>query len=135
MNRATVPAALAVILSGSLLFAQQPQAQPQQDQPQAAAPAHAPNPHRQAMRLTRELNLTPDQAAKLEPIFASRDQQVAQLRSNTALAPADMHKQMRAIQRSTRSQLSTVLTPDQMQQLKSIQQSHRKTQPAPAPAV
>jgi periplasmic protein CpxP/Spy len=137
MNRTVVPAAIALILSGSLLFAQQPQPQPPADQAATAAPAHAPNPHRQTMRLAKQLSLTPDQTSKLEPILASRDQQIAALRANTALAPADLHKQMHAIVQSTRQQMSSVLTPDQMQQLKSIQQSHRSKgqQAAPAPAV
>jgi hypothetical protein len=47
-----------------------------------------------------------------------------------------MKKQMRAIQKSTRDQLNAVLTPDQMQQFKSIQQAHRnKGQAASAPAA
>jgi Spy/CpxP family protein refolding chaperone len=137
MNRTTLIAALAFTLSGSLTFAQQPQPQPSSAQATTAAPVHAPNPHRQAIRLSRELSLTPDQAAKLEPILAARDRQVAALRSNTALAPADLHKQMRAIAQATRQQFNSVLTPDQLQQLKSIQQSRRnKGQPnSPAPTA
>ena len=134
MNRTAFPAALALILSGSLLFAQQPQPQPPADQAATAAPAQAHNPHRQTMRLAKQLTLTPDQTSKLEPILASRDQQIAALRSNTALAPADLHKQMRAIVQSTRQQMSSILTPDQMQQLKSIQQSHRAKGQSTAPA-
>jgi len=137
MNRTAFPAALALILSGSLIFAQQPQPQPPADQAANAAPAHAPNPHRQTMRIAKQLSLTQDQTSKLEPILASRDQQIAALRANPALAPADLHKQMRAIVQSTHQQMSSVLTPDQMQQLRSIQQSHRSKSPqaAPAPAA
>ncbi len=132
MNRTALPVALALILSGSLAFAQQAQPQPQESQP--AAVAHAPNPHRQTVRLAKELNLTPDQRAKVEPILASRDQQFAALRTNNSLAPTDLHKQMRAIQQSTRQQLNSVLTPDQMQQFKSIQQARRNRSQAPTPA-
>jgi Spy/CpxP family protein refolding chaperone len=89
------------------------------------------------VKLAKELNLTPDQTAKVEPILASRDQQIASLRSNSSLAPTDLRKQMHAIQRSTREQLNSVLTPDQIQQFKAIQQARRaKGQPVtPAPAV
>jgi protein CpxP len=83
------------------------------------------------MKLAKELNLTPDQRAKVEPILASRDQQLAALRTNNSLAPADFHKQMRAIQQSTHQQLNSVLTPDQMQQFRSIQQAHRNRGQAP----
>jgi Spy/CpxP family protein refolding chaperone len=132
MNRTALPVALALILSGSLAFAQQAQPQPQESQP--ATVAHVPNPHRQTMRLAKELNLTPDQRAKVEPILASRDQQISALKTNSSIAPADFHKQMRTIQQSTREQLNSVLTPDQMQQFKSIQQSHRNKGQAAAPA-
>ena len=137
MNRTSLSAALALIFSGSLLFAQQPQPQPPEAQAATAAPARAPSPRRQTMKLAKDLNLTPDQASKLEPILANRDQQIAALRSNAALAPADVRKQMRAIRQSTQQQLNSVLTPDQMQQFRSIQHTHReKGQPStPAPAA
>ena len=135
MNRTALPVALALVLSGSLTFAQQPQPQAPDAQSTTAAPAHTPNPHLQTMRLAKELNLTPDQTSKVEPILASRDQQIAALRTNNSIAPADLRKQMHAIQQSTRDQLNAVLTPDQIQQFKSIQhEHHNKGQAAPAPA-
>ncbi len=101
-------------------------------------PAHAANPHKQAMRLAKELNLTPDQTAKVEPILADRDQKIAALRANTAIGPMVAQAQMRAIQKSTREQLSGVLTPAQMQQMKALQQSRGgkgQAQPLVAPAA
>jgi protein CpxP len=137
MKRTALPAVLALVLGSSFAFSQQPQPQDSPDSPAATARVHAPNPQRQTMRLARELKLTPEQTARVEPILASRDQQIAALRTSSSLAPADRKKQMHEIQRSAREQLNAVLTPDQVQQFKSIQQAHRaKGQaPAPAPAV
>jgi Spy/CpxP family protein refolding chaperone len=134
MNRSALPAALALVLAASFACAQQPQPAPDAASAPAAAPAHAPNPHRQAARLAKELNLTPDQRAKVEPILANRDLRIAALKANTAIAPADLKKQMHHIQKSTREQLNSVLTPDQAQQLQSIQQAHRAKGQAPTPA-
>ena len=140
MTRSTLHTALALILTGTLAAGSLALAQSVQSTtpPAATAPAHTPNPHQQALRISRELNLTADQTAKLEPILADRDQKLAALRSNSSLAPADARKQMRAIRQNTQSQLSTVLTPGQIQQFRTIQRSHAhrgQAQPAAAPTA
>lgn len=140
MNRTTLTAALSLVLAAPLAFAQAPQTPaPDAQAAQPTAPAHTPNPHRQAMRLAKQLNLTADQTAKLEPILADRDQKIAALRADSSLTPQAEHQQMRAIRKSTQEQLSTVLTPDQLQQLRTLQRSHsrkgQQQQPAPAPAA
>jgi periplasmic protein CpxP/Spy len=125
MNRLLLSTSLALALSGSLAFAQQ------QD---TAAPAptakhhHAHNPQREAAKLGKKLNLSPDQTAKLEPILADRDSKIAALTNDKTISPVVMKQQMRAIHQQTRQQLATVLTPDQLQQLK----SRHRGQGAPA---
>ena len=42
------------------------------------------------------------------------------LHGNTQLAPADRHQQMKSINQQTQQQMATVLTPDQMTQLKAM---------------
>ena len=144
MKRNILPAALTFLLAGtlaggSLAVAQaaQPTTPDASQTPTATAPAHTPNPQRQAARIAKQLNLTTDQAAKLEPILADRDQKIAAVRANTSLAPRDAKKQVRAIVENTRSQLATVLTPDQLQQLKSMQRAHghNRGQEQPAPSA
>jgi len=127
MNRTILSTAIALALTGSMALAQQQTPAP--DSPQAGAPQHQwhqrrPNPEREAARISRVLYLSPDQTAKLEPIFADRDQKIAALWQNQNLAPQDRHQQMRAIQQGTREQLATVLTPDQLQQLKTLRHEH-----------
>ena len=121
MKHLILPAALALAFAGSVAFAQQPAASP--DSQQSPAPIerhHAPNPHRETAGLTRQLSLTPDQSAKIEPILADREQKVAALRSDTSLTDDARRQQMRAIQKQSREQLDAVLTPAQQEQMKSI---------------
>ena len=129
MKQTVLLSALALSLSFGGAFAQQAQ------DPQQAAPApqgeyhHAPNPHRQAEHLSKELNLTPDQTAKIEPILASRDQQMQALRQNSQLSEADRHQQMRSINQQSEQQMNGILTPDQVAQLKAMRHhGHRGPQ-------
>ena|ERR1700712_3042569 len=122
MKRTLIPAALVLVVSGGLALAQQTQpVSPQQDPaPMRQHEHHARDPHKAAMMLSRKLNLTPDQTAKLEPILVDRDQKISALQSNSELARKDRHQQMHAIQKNTEQQLAGVLTPDQIQQMKSM---------------
>ena len=114
MNRLFLSTSLALALSGSLVLAQQ-----QQDAPAApSAKHHAHNPQREAEKISKKLNLSADQTAKLEPILADRDNKIAALKDDTTISPVVMKQQMRAVRKQTRRQLATILTPDQLQQLK-----------------
>jgi periplasmic protein CpxP/Spy len=116
MNRLLLSTSLALALSASLAFAQQ----------QDAAPApkakhhHTHNPQREAAKISKKLNLSSDQTAKLEPILADRDNKIAALKNDTTISQVAMKQQMHAIHQQTRQQLATILTPDQMQQLRSM---------------
>ena len=59
------------------------------DSTSTAPSRHAPDPQRQVARLSRKLQLTPDQAARIEPILRNRQQQMQQLHADTTLAPRD----------------------------------------------
>lgn len=126
MHRAYLPKALALTLltAGlSIAGAQQTQTAPDSNATQGNAPYHhhhAPNPQRQAEFISKKLNLTPDQTAKIEPILATRDQQMQSLWQNQQLAPQDRHQQMRSINQTAQQQMATVLSPDQMAQLKAM---------------
>lgn len=127
MNRFILSTSLALALSGTFVFAQQP------DATATPSPAkihhHARNPEREADRLSKNLNLSSDQRAKLEPILADRDQKIAALQSDSTITPMIAQKQMHAIHQQTRQQLAAILTPDQMQQLKSRHHGHGTTAP------
>jgi protein CpxP len=136
MNRLLLSTSLALALSGTLAFAQQQDAAPAP----TAKHHHAHNPQREAAKLSKKLNLSPDQTAKLEPILADRDSKIATLTNDKTISPVVMKQQMRAIHQQTRQQLAAVLTPDQLQQLKSRHrgqgapaQAPPQTQPQPNP--
>jgi protein CpxP len=121
MKRMFVPAALALALAASVAVAQNPTTPSQDGQKHFRHGHHQPNPQRQANHIGKELNLTPETTAKLAPIFASRDEQMKALfQSHQNGQPQDFRQQMHAIQQSTNQQLATVLTPQQLEQLKSI---------------
>ncbi len=123
MKHFAVATSLALSLSFGAAFAQQTQTTPDAQVPQTTQGEHhhhAPNPQKQAEHLSRKLNLTPDQTAKIEPILASRDQQMQALWQNGQLAPQDRHQQMRTINEQAEQQMSGVLSPDQMAQLKAM---------------
>jgi protein CpxP len=132
MNRLLLSTSLALALSGSLAFAQQQDAAPAP----VAKHHHAHNPQREAAKLSKKLNLSADQTAKLEPILADRDSKIAALTNDKTISPVVMKQQMRAIHQQTRQQLATVLTPDQLQQIKSRhhgQGAPSQTQPETQP--
>lgn len=143
MHRITLTAALALALTGSVAFAQQQApAAPAQQQ---GAPMHhgrhgrgmRHNPHRQAEMMSKHLNLNADQSAKIEPILAARDQKMSALRADTSLTPEARRAQFKAIHEETKQQFASVLTPDQMNQLKSMRHGrgmHRQGQPPAAPS-
>ena len=124
MHRITLTAALAVALTGSLALAQQAQ------QPQAQTGAtmhhghHRHNPHREAMKLSKRLNLSPEQTSQIEPILASREQKMSALRSDTSLTPEARKQQFRALQQQSRQQVEAVLTPEQREQMKAMHHGH-----------
>jgi Spy/CpxP family protein refolding chaperone len=135
MNRFILSTSLALALSSTLVIAQQPDAA-QTTAPAAKTHHHAHNPQREAARLSKKLNLSSDQTAKLEPILADRDQKLAALNNNTTISPVVMKQQMKAIHQQTMQRLATVLTPDQLQQMKSRHHGHgapAQAQPQPNP--
>jgi periplasmic protein CpxP/Spy len=133
MNRLLLSTSLALALSTTLVFAQQQDAAPA---PTTQAHRHTHNPQREAAKLSKKLNLTSDQTAKLEPILADRDQKIATLRNDTSITPLIAKQQMRAIHKDTKQQLATILTPDQLQQMKALHHGHghpNQAQPNTAP--
>jgi periplasmic protein CpxP/Spy len=122
MKRILLLASLALALSGSLGFAQST-TNPSPEGKHFRH--HRPNAQQEAAWLTTKLNLSSDQTAKLEPILADRDQKMSALWSNTALSPDEKKQQMHTIHQDLKQQLSTVLSPEQLDQMKSLHHGHR----------
>ena len=135
MNRTLLSAVIALSLTATLASAQQTAPAPSDSNqaPQGGYHHHRPNPHREAAMLSRRLNLTPDQTAKVEPILADRDQKLSTLRSDASLAPEARRTQMKSIHLDMQQQLSNILTPEQMQKMQSMR--HRRGNHEQAPAT
>jgi hypothetical protein len=141
MKRLILSTALTLALGATGAFAQQ-QTAPAQDQ--TGTPHRhfhqPPSPQKQAEFISKKLNLSPDQTAKLEPIFADRDQKFQALFQNASLTPEQRHEQMKSIHEATEQQLAGILSPDQLQQMKAMHHGHHGfghrpgDQQAPPPA-
>ncbi len=133
MNRFILSTSLALALSSTLVFAQQP-ATTQTPAPAVRTHHRARNPQREAAKLSKRLNLSSDQTAKLEPILVDRDQKLTALNNDATISPVVMKQQRKAIHQQTMQQLATVLSPEQLQQMKSRHHGRgAPTQPQPNP--
>ena len=107
-------------------------AQDQNQTPQAQTPDagmgqhHAPNPQREAKRMTKKLNLSSDQEQKLEPILSDRDQQMESARADTSMSPQDKHSKMKSIREDADSKIEAVLNDQQKQQYEQMKQNHHE---------
>jgi Spy/CpxP family protein refolding chaperone len=131
MNRLLLSTSLALALSGTVVLAQQAETPAP-----AAKHHHAHSPRRETARLSKKLNLSPEQSAKIEPILADRDQKMTALKNDSTISPLIMQQKMKALHQQTRQQLATVLTPEQLQQIKSHRHNHgapSQTQPLTPP--
>jgi Spy/CpxP family protein refolding chaperone len=131
MKRLLLSTALTLALAGTATFAQQAQPTlPENSSPNANAPYHhrghhAPNPQKQAEMISKQLNLSADQTAKLTPILNDRAQKTQALFQDQSLTQDQRRAQMKAIRENTQQQLASVLSPDQLQQLKSMRHGRR----------
>jgi len=120
MNRNLLAVTLILAISGGVALAQQTAPPPSGQPGPNGFHHHGPNPEREAKHLSKMLNLTPDQASKLEPILANRDQQMKAIHSNGQLTQEAAREQMKALHQTTEQQLAGVLSPEQLQQMKQM---------------
>jgi periplasmic protein CpxP/Spy len=131
MKHVFLTASLALALSGTLALGQSaPSATPD------ATPHkgyyrhnHTRDPQRAAERIGQRLGLSTDQTTKLQTIFTDQQQKMATLRANTSLSPDQRREQFQSLHENMKTQLATVLTPEQIQQLHSMRHGHDHHQP------
>jgi periplasmic protein CpxP/Spy len=94
---------------------------------QSTGPQHgAPDPQKQAARLTKRLGLSADQSAKITSILQNQQQQIAAARGDSSLSKQDQHAKMRSIREDTDTQINAVLTPAQQTQYASLKQQMKE---------
>ena len=132
MKRIFIHSTLALTLAAGTAFAQQTTPAPTDSQ-NSSTPQRSGkfghhrqfDAHKAAEHMGKRLNLTSDQTAKLEPILSENQQKMRALHADTSLTPDQRKEQFQALRQNFKTQLSGVLTPDQMQQLQSMRRGMR----------
>ena len=91
-------------------------------QPAPPAPADRLATARERMQETaRELNLTPEQTAKLQSIVRQHTQNLRALRQDTSLSPEEKRQKLTAAREEIVAEVKKVLTPEQFEKWKARQ--------------
>ncbi len=75
--------------------------------------------------MSKELNLTDDQKAKIKPILDNEQKQVQDLRADTSLSREDMMTKRRDIMKKTNDDIKAVLNDDQKKKFDEMMQRRR----------
>lgn len=87
------------------------------------APAlSAQNKGAKLQAISQQLNLTPQQKAKVLPILADEAPKVEAVKNNSSLSGMQKMQQLRAIHQQTDPQMKAILSPAQYQKLQTIRQ-------------
>ncbi len=79
----------------------------------------------QLQHMTKKLNLSDDQKAKLKPILEDQRRQMEQVRNDSSLSREDRFSKMRELRESRDSQIKQVLNEDQQKKFDKLQQDQR----------
>src|SRR5712671_1486589 len=72
--------------------------------------------------ISQQLNLTPEQKAKILPILADEGPKVQAIKNDNSLGKVQKIQQIRAIHSQTDPQMKAILSPEQYQKLQGIRQ-------------
>jgi len=72
--------------------------------------------------ISQQLNLTPEQKAKVLPILADEAPKVQAIKNDNSLSRMQKMQQIRAIHHQTDPQMKAILSPEQYQKLQAIHQ-------------
>jgi len=72
--------------------------------------------------IAQQLNLTPQQKAKILPILADEGPKVQAIKNSNSLSSMQKIQQIRAIHHQTDPQMKAILSPEQYQKLQAIRQ-------------
>lgn len=85
-----------------------------------------PSVEERVQHLTKALNLTTDQQAKVKSILEDQKNQMASLKQETSLSKQDRHAKFQAIHQETRQKIQAVLTDDQQAKFEQMQARHKE---------
>ena len=121
---------LLIVVAASLISiaaAQDSSAPPSNDQQTAPSQGNgrwhhgAPDPAKQTAQLTKKLNLTSDQQAKVLSIFQAEHSQMESLHQDSSLSQQDRHAKMMEIRKSTDAQIRGLLDANQQKKWDEMQ--------------
>jgi len=72
--------------------------------------------------ISQQLNLTPEQKAKILPILAAEGPKVQKIKNDNSLSKFQKIEQIKAIHQQTDPQMKAILSPEQYQKLQGIRQ-------------
>jgi protein CpxP len=87
-----------------------------------APTSSAQNKGAKLQAISQQLNLTPQQKAKILPILADEGPKVEAIKNNSSLSGFQKMQQIRAIHQQTDPQMKAILSPAQYQKLQAIRQ-------------
>jgi Spy/CpxP family protein refolding chaperone len=113
---------MALAAVAATLTFQSPARAAEASQPAQPAPGDRPAALRERMQETaRELNLTPEQTAKLQSIVRERAEKLRELRQDNSLSPEEKRQKLVAARTEIVSEVKKVLTPEQFEKWKARQ--------------
>jgi Spy/CpxP family protein refolding chaperone len=95
-------------------------------EPQQQSGPHEKGPGHRMEMLSKRLNLTADQQAKLAPIFTERRAQVRAILQDSSLSREDRMAKMQTIRKDSNAKIEALLTDEQKQNYEQLQQQMRQ---------
>jgi septal ring factor EnvC (AmiA/AmiB activator) len=80
----------------------------------------------QVKHMTKKLNLSNDQQAKLKPILEDQRKQMEQIRNDSSLSREDRFSKMKSVHENSASQIKALLNEDQQQKFDKMQAERRE---------
>src|SRR5436190_24183269 len=87
-----------------------------------AATSSAQNKGAKLQAISQQLNLTPEQKAKVLPILADEGPKVQKIKNDNSLTKMQKMQRIKAIHQQTDPQMKAILSPAQYQKLQAIRQ-------------
>lgn len=113
--------------AGPSLFASAPQDQTQQQPQSMMNRRHGmPSPDQRLQMLTKQLNLTDDEQAKIKPILVDEQKKMEDLRNDSTLSRQDRFQKMRDIREDSSKQIRSNLDENQQKKFDDIQKEQQK---------
>jgi len=128
LGRALLVTAAGLLLTAGTVLAQDAQTPPADQGSGMSGGRHhhgMPSTDDQLKHLTKKLNLSDDQQAKVKPILEEQRSQMEQLRADNSGSRQDRWKKMREIHENSDNQIKSLLNEDQQKQFDEMREEQR----------